>query len=190
MKNLLPFLLLLVALSAAAQDDLVFTRYSHLDGLPASFTNAGMLADQTGLLWIGTEQSIVRYDGYVFKTFPYTDANVWEKSIETDALSKIGGFERFYVQGEQDVYVYHPLINGFDRYDFSKLITGSEKKILASIDDSKNHCIWVIAQRELLKLSYLSGNIKRWNAPISEGEKYLIPGNKIIYKAWDDSLLM
>src|SRR5262249_871677 len=157
----------------------IFTRYSHVDGLPAAFTNAWMLTDESGLLWLGTEQSITRYDGYVFKTYPNWDAKVWGKSIETDTWVKIGGFERFYVQRDSDLYVYQPLSNGFDRYDFRKLITGSEKKILASIDDSKNHCIWVTTQRELFKLSYFSGDIKQWNAPVTEGNQYLIPGNKI-----------
>ncbi|HYV95642.1 MAG TPA: two-component regulator propeller domain-containing protein [Chitinophagales bacterium] len=189
-KTLLLLILFLQCQIASAQDDLVCTRYSHVDGLPAAFANAGMLTDEAGLLWLFTEQSIVRYDGCVFKTYPNKDAKVWGKAIRTDTWAMIGGFERFYVQRDSDLYVYHPLINGFDRYDFSKLITGSEKKILVTIDDSKNHCIWVITQRELFKLSYFSGNIKRWNAPVSEGNKYLIPGNKIIYNAWGDSLLV
>src|SRR5215470_7879801 len=119
---------------ATAQDDLVFTRYSHVDGLPASFTNAAMLTDESGLLWLGTEQNITRYDGYVFKTYHNTDVNVWGKSIETDTWSIIGGFERFYIASDSDLYVYHPLNNGFDHYDFGKLISGGRKRILGTID--------------------------------------------------------
>src|SRR4026207_1505550 len=70
MKPLLLLLLLSAALTATAQDDVIFTRYSHFDGLPASFSNSRMLVDQSGLLWIYTEQGYVRYDGYNFKIYP------------------------------------------------------------------------------------------------------------------------
>src|SRR6185436_1525567 len=97
MKKLLPLLVLLAAITASAQDDLVFTRYSHTDGLPASFSNTALRMDESGYLWIYNEQGFARYDGYSVKLYPFSDASIWGRTLPTGYYVDAGGFERFYI---------------------------------------------------------------------------------------------
>ncbi|HYV95620.1 MAG TPA: two-component regulator propeller domain-containing protein [Chitinophagales bacterium] len=189
MKNPLPLFLLLAALTATAQDDVIFTRYSHFDGLPASFSNSRMMEDQSGLLWIYTEQGFVRYDGYSFKMYPFGSADIWGTSLSTGFFSEMQGFERVFLTIDRVVFVYNPLVNGFERHDFNKLVREEKGENFSTLDDARNHCIWVSAGRNLFRLSY-SGRIKQFDAPASPTKKYLLPSNKIIYKNWDDSILL
>src|SRR6266513_1276835 len=107
------FLIALQAIVAIAQDDVIFTRYSHYDGLPSVFNNTQLCIDQAGFLWIYSEQGFTRYDGYNFKIYPFNNAALWGKTIPTGSLPDQGGFERFYFAVGVDVYVYNPLKNGF-----------------------------------------------------------------------------
>jgi ligand-binding sensor domain-containing protein len=190
MIKLLPLLFFMAATNwAFAQDDVIFTRYSHFDGLPATFSNSRILQDQSGLLWIYTEQGFVRYDGYNFKMYPFSSADLWGTSLSTGFFTDMKGFERVFLTIDRTIFVYNPLVNGFDKHDFSKLIDGDPKQRLSAIDDCRNHCIWVSAGKNLFRLSY-SGRIKKYDAPASSTRKYLLPSNKIIYKEWGDSVVL
>lgn len=191
MKKTLPVILLLLqVLTASAQDDLVFTRYSHADGLPASFSNMAISMDETGYLWVYSEQGYARYDGYSFKMFPFNDAAIWGQILPTGTAPGSGGFERFYISSGVLLFVYNPLKNGFDRYDFSKFTEDKNEQGLTVIDDRRYHCLWICFKKKLLKLYYFSGTIKQFDAPASTTDKHLIPGNKIIYNAWGDSIIL
>ncbi|HYV95643.1 MAG TPA: two-component regulator propeller domain-containing protein [Chitinophagales bacterium] len=190
MKKLLPLLLLLAAITVSAQDDLVFTRYSHADGLPASFSNTTLRMDESGYLWIYNEQGFARYDGYSVKLFPFSDASIWGKTIPTGYYVDIGGFERFYISPRLSVYVYNPLKNGFDLYDFSKFVDGNKEQTLFVRDDRRNHCLWVFSKSKLFKLSYFSGSIKQFDAPFTSRIRYVLPGNKIIYATQNDTIIV
>src|SRR5882762_5738228 len=107
MKNPLLLLLLLAALTATAQDDVIFTRYSHFDGLPASFSNSRMLEDQSGLLWIYTEQGYVRYDGYSFKMYPFSSSDLWGMNLRTGFFSELMGYERVFLTIDRVVFLYN-----------------------------------------------------------------------------------
>jgi len=52
-------------------------RFKHLtieDGLPQNSVQA-MLQDSTGFLWVGTQEGLVRYDGYSLKVFKHDPSN-------------------------------------------------------------------------------------------------------------------
>jgi len=189
MKKLLTFLILLAAITAAAQDDVIFTRYSHFDGLPSAFNNVQLTTDQAGFVWIYSEQGFARYDGYNFKLYPFNNSALWGKKIPTGYIADPpGGFERFHFVVDLDVYVYNPLKNGFDRYNFSKFISGDTKQTLGTVDDSRNHCIWVSSNKNLFRLNYFTRQIKKYDAPPPMHYWCVIPGNKIIYSAKGDSV--
>lgn len=73
-KNILKYfftwvsLWLLIGSSTAAGNKIEFQRYSVKEGLPHSIVRC-MLQDQSGFLWFGTGNGLVRYDGYTFKLF-------------------------------------------------------------------------------------------------------------------------
>jgi signal transduction histidine kinase/ligand-binding sensor domain-containing protein len=190
MSKLLSLLFFIAATYPAfAQDDVIFTRYSHFDGLPASFSNSTIIEDQSGLIWIYTEQGFVRYDGYSFKMYAFSDAGIWGKTLSTGFYSELKGIERVHLSIDNLVFVYNPLLNGFDRYDFTKLIPGNNGQNFSTLDDPKNNCIWVFAGKALFQLHY-NGEIKQFVAPSSATMKYLLPSNKIIYKNRGDSILL
>ena len=190
MKPLLPLLFFIAAIHlASAQDDVIFTRYSHFDGLPASFSNTRMTVDQSGLLWLYTEQGFVRYDGYSFKMYPFSSADIWGTTLNTGFYSELQGFERVFLTIDRNVFVYDPLINGFKRYDFSNLLKADKGQQLNALDDCRNHCIWVSGGNNLFKLAY-NGKIRQYDTPPSATRKYLLPSNKIIYKTYGDSILL
>ncbi len=186
-KLLFLIALLLEALYVPAQDDVIFTRYSHFEGLPTAFNNVDLTVDQTGFLWVYTELGYVRYDGYNFKMYPFSSFELWGKTIPTSFEARYGGFERFFTAMNLDLYVYNPLKNGFDRYDFNQYLTNKDEQIIP-IDDTKNHCIWVTANRNLFRLNYFTGEIKRYQAPECGTHRYLIPGDQIIFNEWGDSV--
>lgn len=188
-KLLVLFVFLMKTIPVFAQDDVIFTRYSHFDGLPASFSNSTILEDQSGLLWIYTEQGFVRYDGYSFNMYPFSDAGIWGKSLSTGFYSELKGIERVHLVIDRVVFVYNPLVNGFEKHDFNKLFPENNGENFSTLDDAKNNCIWVAEGKNLFRLSY-TGKIKEYDAPSSATRKYLLPSNCIIYKAWGDSMLL
>jgi len=91
----LPFITLLlvtiffssIAFSFDAKPSIRFKHLSIEDGLPQNSVHA-MLQDSTGFLWIGTEEGLVRYDGYSLKVFKHEPNNSHSLS-DNDILSLI-----------------------------------------------------------------------------------------------------
>src|ERR1043165_4125609 len=188
-KLLLLSVLLLQSIRATAQDDVIFTRYSHYDGLPSVFNNTQLFVDRAGFLWIYSEQGFTRYDGYNFKSYPFNNAARWGKTIPTGFVPQFpGGFERFNFSVDLDVYVYNPLKNGFDRYDFSKFTSEDPHQVLRILDDTKNHCLWISSKKNLFRLKYFTGESKKYSAPTPTRFGYLLPRNEIIYSSHGDSI--
>src|SRR5579862_9444956 len=48
--------------------NLVISRYTILDGLPARNATT-VIKSRSGFIWIGTENGLCKFDGYTFKTF-------------------------------------------------------------------------------------------------------------------------
>jgi len=74
--NLL-FVTILLSSSAFSFDGKPSVRFKHLtieDGLPQNSVQA-ILQDNTGFLWIGTQEGLVRYDGYSLKVFKHEPSN-------------------------------------------------------------------------------------------------------------------
>lgn len=68
MKRILPLLLTLLSLGAAATDDIRFTHLTVRDGLSSNLINH-ITSDSRGFIWISTNHGLCRYDGYTFKNF-------------------------------------------------------------------------------------------------------------------------
>ncbi|WP_019029870.1 ligand-binding sensor domain-containing diguanylate cyclase [Colwellia piezophila] len=68
--------------SALSFDGKPSIRFNHLtneDGLPQNSVQS-TLQDSTGFLWIGTEEGLVRYDGYSLKVFKHEPSNSYSLS--------------------------------------------------------------------------------------------------------------
>jgi ligand-binding sensor domain-containing protein len=65
-KTLLTFLLVMGIVSCIAQD-VSYQQFTEADGLP-SMTIYEIVQDNDGILWMGTENGVVSYDGLEFTT--------------------------------------------------------------------------------------------------------------------------
>jgi ligand-binding sensor domain-containing protein len=69
--------------------DLIFQNLSYADGLPSNWIST-IFQDHLGFLWFGTENGLVQYDGYHFKTYqpnendPYSISNASIIQIDED----------------------------------------------------------------------------------------------------------
>lgn len=77
---------LLHMLAIAQSSDLKFKHLSVQDGLSQSWTKC-FLEDQTGLLWIGTNDGLNKYDGKHFKVYKYIPEQ--EKSLNNNTINTI-----------------------------------------------------------------------------------------------------
>ena len=85
-KNLLPVLLLVICQNSSAQE-LHYDQYTTDDGLPSN-TIYEIVQDSNGLLWMGTENGLVSYDGVTFERF--TDSRLKDNDIIELEISKDG----------------------------------------------------------------------------------------------------
>ena len=73
MRKLYTLLLLVISLNCAAQyHDLYFEHLNVENGLPENEVHA-LLEDKLGYIWIGTQNGLVRYDGYQVKVYDLAD---------------------------------------------------------------------------------------------------------------------
>src|SRR5690606_19926713 len=87
MRNLFIFLLLLVQQPVTAQNTLpYFDVLSVENGLPEGLVTY-KLQDKAGYLWLGTQNGLVRYDGYTLK--PYSFYNESGKRSVTSSVRLI-----------------------------------------------------------------------------------------------------
>lgn len=69
---LISFLLILSSWSKAQEWDYPYTQYTKNDGLPSN-TIYCVTSDKNGILWLGTDAGVVRFDGSKFKVFNTED---------------------------------------------------------------------------------------------------------------------
>ncbi|MFT4535771.1 MAG: hypothetical protein ACI9P5_003141, partial [Saprospiraceae bacterium] len=82
----LTVLLLVIAQHSSAQE-LYYDQYTTNDGLPSN-TIYEIVQDSNGLLWMGTENGLVSYDGVTFERF--TDSRLMDNDIIELEISKDG----------------------------------------------------------------------------------------------------
>ncbi|WP_130618115.1 ligand-binding sensor domain-containing diguanylate cyclase [Dyella amyloliquefaciens] len=141
----------------AAFDMPWFDRVGVSDGLPHSLTTA-LAQDQRGLVWIGTQSGLVRYDGFRMQVFTATggpkadlpDAYVRALLALPDGgmliATNSGGLSRF-----------NPLHNAFHTYPVGKDGTSS-RKIYALARDG-NDGVWIAGEHGLDRLDLHTNQI-------------------------------
>ena len=90
-KIILIFLLILGSFSCIAQG-VSYQQFTEADGLP-SMTVYEIVQDNDGMLWMGTENGVVSYDGVEFTT--YTHPDLKDNDIISLVLSKDGNIMFF-----------------------------------------------------------------------------------------------
>ena len=70
----------------AQQDKILFERSGVKEGLPEEWV-ASILQDQQGFMWFTTQNGLVKYDGYTFKTYRANSPDQKEGNIQFSNLS-------------------------------------------------------------------------------------------------------
>jgi ligand-binding sensor domain-containing protein len=187
---ILSFLSFLTLTNSFCEDlafDNVFYKYSTRDGLSQEIIRA-ITQDDYGYLWIGTENGLNRYDGYIFKVFynirgdsnslpgnniycllPSMDKGIW-------VGTKYNGLAK-----------YHPGYENFSvfKHDSTNENTLSSNQIQCLLEDSDGN-LWVgTADGGLNHLNIQKNTIKRYNH--DKRDLTSLPSNNIIDLAFDDS---
>jgi signal transduction histidine kinase len=80
-KRAFLFIACALSLVAKGQERYSISRFSNKDGLPANAVNALEWDPTTGVLWIGTEGGIVRWDGSNFEVSKKTEGRVMQMGV-------------------------------------------------------------------------------------------------------------
>ncbi|WP_246255433.1 hybrid sensor histidine kinase/response regulator transcription factor [Cyclobacterium plantarum] len=136
-----------------------FQHYTSLDGLPQNSVLA-ILQDDSGYLWLGTDDGLARFDGYQFKAYKHDpdDSLTISNNVIRTLLQDQNGMIWIGTEGG-GMNVFHPKTEKFLRLNAFNhsipVIPG--KKISSTILDSKGN-IWIGTQTEgVFKISGLQG---------------------------------
>jgi len=141
MKKIVVLLIFLISATINAPAQLSqnsLTYYNELDGTSVFCT----LADSFGNIWIGSQNGLVRFDGYEFKRF-YFDPN------DSGSLKDIVTWSLFedrkgnvWIGGLSSINKYNPKTKSFKRYSYDSLVilspSGSGQSGIASITEDNN----------------------------------------------------
>ncbi|MFZ1799942.1 MAG: ATP-binding protein [Chitinophagaceae bacterium] len=172
MNKLLTILLLFCCTVARAQFKKPF--FHTLDvksGLPEARV-VTMLEDNNGYLWMGTQNGLVRWDGYKFNSYPmYTSDNkvgtFHVKKFMQDSNGKIWAYT-----SEQGIFYYHPPTDKFIQLPLAQ----KYKDLLINceyggiIDDGIHHTQWILTANRsnstmcIIKFNTLNNSLVDYSA--------------------------
>ena len=150
--SILAFLLAAVTHAAAAlpEKDIRFRHLNTSNGLAQGTVNA-ITQDNSGYLWLGTDDGLVRYDGYrttVFKHDPANPASLADNMIRSLHPSERGGL---WVATDDGLHHFNPATGRFKHY-LSGLAAGSVFKGIRQVIGDGEGGVWVATDTGLRRL--------------------------------------
>ena len=181
--NKLIFTLLLFCISAAQAQykKPFFNTLSIQSGLPEAYVQS-FLEDKNGYLWMGTQNGLVRYDGYQFKPYPMLNrkgVQIPSNSIEYLHQEKNGKIWAYcYWDG---IYVYNPQTDRFEGLINDKLCSDSlkSKGVVSWIEDKNENHSWILIggyisnKRNLYRFNTLDNSLEEFG-PNEKGKNHLL----------------
>jgi ligand-binding sensor domain-containing protein len=143
---ILPFIVLLFSSCAFCFDGKPSIKFKHLtieDGLPQNSVQA-MLQDSTGFLWIGTQEGLVRFDGYSLKVFKSEPSNHSLSSNDIISLAEGNQGNLWVGTYGGGLNYFNPKTERFTRYrhQVSNENSLSDDYVYTLVEDSQGN-IWV-----------------------------------------------
>ena len=144
--------IILLALTAsvgfAQQDKIPFERYNVAEGLPEEFIR-GLLQDDQGFIWAGTQNGLVKYDGYDFKVFQSSSDSTDASSLQSRNLgggllkTRDGKIWMGETSGRGNISSYDPLTEKFRNfYPTSNITSGNDKDATILLFEDEEGYIW------------------------------------------------
>jgi len=147
-----------------------FNTLSVENGLPEGYV-VSSLQDKLGYMWLGTQNGLVRYNGYELKSYPFSDEDglpIVNSSIGTlheDDNQNLWVTDRshglYYLDRQKDAFVKIPL-DSTGRHAFL------DHDVVHWLEDKKNDSHWFIA----LNISTNVPSVFAWNETLNKFEKY------------------
>src|SRR5580692_10928454 len=136
MKKLILLLLVFTSLNTFAQyRDLYFEHLNVLEGLPESMITA-LHQDKLGYIWVGTQNGLVRYEGYNVKVYKLgSDIEGSSKGFAVDGIyeAKDGGL--WISTRDNWLFRYNLASDNFEQYILGKRYHGFSYKTITIDDD-------------------------------------------------------
>lgn len=146
MRPFLPALLALMYVAAqppvSAAQDLAFEHFRMQEGLPSNSITA-ITQDKTGFMWFGTDEGLVRYDGYDFTLFQSAtdDSTALNDSRIFSLLSDRNG-DLWVGTAVPGINHYHAASQTFTRYALSEDSTAIGGEVYALLEDQVG-ILWI-----------------------------------------------
>jgi len=130
--------------------ELQFNRLFVNDGLPESYVTA-LVQDKQGYMWIGTQNGLVRYDGYAPKVYNFGINDPYKRSIGSIFLDREG---RLWVGGGFEtgsLYLYNRAEDRFISYKPDSSATDSLPHAINGIYQDRKGLLWLISYNDANK---------------------------------------
>lgn len=147
---------LLGIIPAAAHPELLFNNISTKDGLASPHVYS-ITQDDYGLIWMGTDEGLFRYDGSTFTLFMHN-----AKEYKTSWINCLhtGSDGRIWIGSENGLLFYNhqsgKVEKCTDPCDPEGRLSGGRVK---SVIEDKNHILWVGKKDGLIKYDYANGHM-------------------------------
>ena len=151
----------------ADQRDIFFDRLGTADGLSQSSITA-ITQDQSGFIWIGTQEGLNRYDGYGFQTFYHKEGDAGSLSHEyiRSLLSDSQG--RIWVGTNEGLNIFDEASKSFSSFNLN---SGDLEAVITVYDllEDRDGNIWVGTNLGLSRLSR-NGQLTNLRHQIADGQ--------------------
>ncbi len=170
MKKLLLLLLLFTAINTYAQNhDLHFEHLNVVEGLPESNIMV-MHQDKLGYVWIGTQNGLVRYDGYKVK--------VYKLGLDIKGLPQDFAISDIY-EGRNDELWVSSRVNGIfnynraaDRFEANQTGLKDRAYLDCQIVFDNEGFLWEAPKQLNTQIAPFAYPLIRWNTKTHESEKF------------------
>ncbi len=137
--------------SVRAQGEVTITPYTVRDGMPS--TNLRMLAeDAEGFIWCGTEEGLLRFDGYAFRTFRGLGQSTEGLTDNRIMALRCDSRGHLWVATARALHRYEPMTQTFRRYPYSLSGgTGPAGEWVEGLFETADSTLWVLTNLGLCR---------------------------------------
>src|SRR5687768_5610054 len=138
-------------MSAAAQRTLQYTRLTVEDGLSNNSIQC-ILQDKTGILWIGTNGGLNRYDGSIFIQYSILSQPALTNSTITTLMEDEKGC--IWIGTDNGLNILNPFTNTIRQFYHQDTVAGSlPAGSIRAIQKMKNGNTWIVGERWMVEFS-------------------------------------
>ncbi len=139
-------------------------------GLPSDYIN-DLVFDQEGFVWLATSKGLYRFDGNNYKSFPFPKTE--EKSTDP-YISHLAIVDNtiWMTLDNGSVWLYHKLLNKFDKTDLPKDIALATRQPFKFIFADRDANIWLGLKNNGLLIVDSTGTRQKW---LSKNLQEMVP---------------